>query len=253
MTPKLKEYLLLTSDTPFGAPVYYKEITDSTMNDAAFLIGEGAVHGTVIRAGSQTEGRGRLTGRLWKANPNENLLFTLILNQKSASKTSLPLSLLMGYALSRFLEEEKALSPRIKWPNDVLVEGRKISGILCESRRSFFTAGIGINLNQTEFSAGMNRPPVSLKMAAGIDSDPQDILLSLLDYIASALDYPPLKSELEDRLFGKGETVRTLIGKPGTGDEITGILSGIQDDGALLLKIPEEKGFYTVYSGEILY
>ena len=250
----------LNIENPFkGAEIYYKETTDSTMNDARSLIDDKAESGTVISAGEQLSGRGRASGRKWLGGRDESLMFTLILREEDISfyKTLFPLY--AGYCIMSCLHKYFGIECLVKWPNDVLAEGRKISGILCENTGSYILCGCGINLNQKEFPDLKNssksfsgRPPVSLYQLTGKETDFNDFLLKLLDIIKSGLGSDGWKNIIEGRLFLSGENALLSEGVPGKSERIEGTIKGLGEYGQLII---EEKGTgkqREVYSGEII-
>nr|MDA3851914.1 biotin--[acetyl-CoA-carboxylase] ligase [Spirochaetaceae bacterium] len=137
-------------ENPFGGKIYFKEETQTTMNDALDMVEQGAGEGCLCWSLHQTQGRGRIQGRNWHSAAGESLAFTLILSPELI-KVQPSLSLRLGLGLSRYLEEEFKLDIRIKWPNDIYCMGGKLAGILCEYRRGVILAGIGLNLNQKVF------------------------------------------------------------------------------------------------------
>ncbi|MBN2051264.1 MAG: biotin--[acetyl-CoA-carboxylase] ligase [Spirochaetales bacterium] len=145
---------------PFGAPVYRYQSVDSTMLEALRLVDQGkAPHGTVVMTDFQEAGQARVPGRRWTSPPGESLLFTLVLNLDSTSGfVTIPFSLLAGLALCR------ALNPivpgvQVKWPNDVLLAGKKCAGILTRVSGGRLYIGLGINCLQRDFSGEYNYPP----------------------------------------------------------------------------------------------
>jgi BirA family biotin operon repressor/biotin-[acetyl-CoA-carboxylase] ligase len=136
-----------------GKKVVYEETVSSTM-DIAFRLGmEGAPEGTVICAESQTRGRGRL-GRNWSSPKGKGIYFSVILRPACAPVEVAKLTLLTAVAVCEAIEKETGVSSRIKWPNDLLVKGKKIAGILTElnaemDKVKFVVVGIGINVNAT--------------------------------------------------------------------------------------------------------
>lgn len=238
----------------FPYVVHHKDITESTMTDARMSINAGFGHGTVRSSCSQKKGRGRLPGRKWEDDGAGALLFTLILKRNTVP-AGIPLTQLLALALCRRLENVYGLSPRIKWPNDVFVDGKKIAGILVETEGDFFLAGMGVNVLQTDFPRELHRPAVSLVLATEsskviLPSDPLDELPGLLVEIGNLIEMPADISELESRLAGLGRPVTIALGDPGRGELITGTLSGLQSDGALLLRL-ERGEIKAVYSGEV--
>ena len=124
--------------------ILHKEETESTMDDARAAVEAGRGHGTVCSAERQRRGRGRMPGRRWE-NGDAAILFTLILRRDSV-RAAYPLTQLLALALCRRLEGAYGVPVRIKWPNDVLADSRKIAGILVETQGEFYLAGIGLNV-----------------------------------------------------------------------------------------------------------
>ncbi len=259
---------------PFGegAGVYHYQSIDSTMAEARRLIESagkdpkpGTASGTVVWADHQTAGRGRITGRRWIENPGDGLLFTIIftkddLSVRMSGKPFTLLPLLCGLAAAETIERYALNSGgnaddiRIKWPNDVLLNSRKICGILCEASGSHVYAGIGVNLNQTGFADDLRRPAASLRMiGGGIISGPV-VLLSVLKHLEAALKSSGWRNEIERRLYCRNETVRMKRGLPEElelrNDIIEGRLAGIDQSGALLIETSE--GRVSVNNGEFL-
>ncbi|HET9198041.1 MAG TPA: biotin--[acetyl-CoA-carboxylase] ligase [Solirubrobacterales bacterium] len=131
----------------FGTPHRHYRATDSTNTRARELAASGAPHGTVVTAGEQSAGRGR-QGRTWTAPPNKALLYSAIVRPLEDRHTMLPLAVPLAVC-----EAAEQLNPhldcKVKWPNDVHVEGRKLAGILIEARPQDGWAVIGIGLNLT--------------------------------------------------------------------------------------------------------
>ena len=129
------------------------------MEDARQLVRSGAGDNVVCTAARQNRGRGRVPGRIWVDDGEGDLLFTVIL-RKSRITPRYPLTQLLALTLCRHLENAHGLSPEIKWPNDVYVDGGKISGILVETEGDFYLAGMGLNIQQRVFppTSGV-RPP----------------------------------------------------------------------------------------------
>ncbi len=255
---------ILNIANPFkGAVVYYKDVTDSTMNDARTLIRNNPLSGTIVSAGEQLEGRGRIAGRKWLGGKNESLMFTLLIKEEDISffKTLFPLY--AGFCIMKCLEKYYNIESTIKWPNDVLVKGEKISGILCENTDRYILCGCGINLNQKDFhefstssgksAAGIQhsgaRRPVSLYLLTGKETDPSDFLVKLLDIFSTEINECDWKDILEKRLYMYGENAVIREGIPGKTERIEGLIKGLGEYGQLLI---EEKGkLREVYSGEI--
>lgn len=236
---------------PFNAPVYYYARTASTLQTARACIADGCPHGTFIYAGYQTEGRGRMAGRQWLSPAGENLLGTLILRQPASTDFTLRIGLAVSETLDSFLPP--AVKTVVKWPNDIFLNGRKIAGILCESAGGCILAGFGINILQTDFLREIERSATSLALAVGASRCPslETFIPVLLAQIQSCLTRSDWNEEISRRLLSRGTMVRFMRGQQET-DIITGVLTGIAEDGAL--RITADSGKESrFYSGELLY
>jgi BirA family transcriptional regulator, biotin operon repressor / biotin---[acetyl-CoA-carboxylase] ligase len=148
----------------FGSPHRHYRSTDSTNTRARELAAAGAPHGTVVTASEQSAGRGR-QGRTWTAPPNKALLYSAIVRPLEDHHTMLPLAVPLAVC-----EAAEQLNPdlecKVKWPNDIHVEGRKLAGVLIEARPQDGWAVIGIGLNLTikedEFPPDLRATAVSL-------------------------------------------------------------------------------------------
>ena len=234
-----------------GAPVLYRERTRSTMEDAMRLHELGYPHGTVVVAGYQELGRGRLPGRRWESERGANLLFTLLLTRPFPGPP-LRLPVLAGLALSLALEERFGLATEVKWPNDLLHRRRKLAGVLCEARslseeRPVLLVGIGINANQRSFAARLAGQACSLATLLGGEVGLPDLLEHVLKALFAVLQNSSWRGRLEGRLCGLGQEV-TVLQPPEGG--LNGILRGVAEDGALLLE--QDGGLRPVYGGELL-
>ena len=234
----------------FNAPVFYLDETDSTMTVAENLIRSGAVSGTVIAAGYQTDGRGRVPERRWESPRGANLLFSLIIGTDDLPLGQKALPLRSGLGLARYLEEAWELKPRIKWPNDLLVGDGKISGILCRGRGAWVTVGMGLNLSGRDLPESPRRRATSLEDEAGVKPSAADALEGLLPFLRAALNETDWKEMTEERLFKRGETVRIFPTEAGSAESFTARIHGIDDCGALLLET-ESGEISRLLSGEI--
>jgi len=156
---------------PLGHPRLHFRATDSTNARARELASAGAVHGTLVTAAEQSAGRGR-QGRTWSAPAGQALLMSLVLREWPAL---LPLATAVAVA------ETAGEAARIKWPNDVLVSGRKVAGILVEARPQEGWAVIGIGLN---VAVDLHALPAELRATAGtlgrLPADVESTLATLL-------------------------------------------------------------------------
>ncbi len=161
---------LLQATKRLGKSVLCYDEVDSTNTLAYHLAKEGAPEGLLITAELQTNGKGR-GGKIWQSSKGENLMFSLILRPKTEVQRTTLIALLAADAVAQtvteWLSKSNGLRAMIKYPNDVLVGEKKISGVLLESRAGesveFVVLGIGLNVNQTEFGAGVQETATSLK------------------------------------------------------------------------------------------
>ncbi len=233
-----------------SAPIYYREKTTSTMKDAELLLAAGCAHGTVITTDFQTQGRGRYVSRMWESSKAQNLLFTAILKKSSIHHIESLLPLLTGLAVALTIEKLFTLDTHIKWPNDVLIKGKKIAGILCTAKGDFFLIGVGINCNQPGFSQGLEQA-ASLAWFLNHQIDRTALLCELLSGLKTVLSYSEWRSELEKRLFLNGKKCKILFHEGSTVREEVGTILGIGPQGELKFKPDTVEVTQLVFSGEV--
>lgn len=158
----------------FGRDYRYAERTASTQR-----LLEDAAEGAVAVAEEQTDGRGRL-GRTWQARPRTSVLVSLLLAPPVPAARLPELTLLAGEACAEAIAVVTGLAPTIKPPNDVLVDGRKVAGILAEARDGRVVLGIGINVNVDELPTEVAAVAGSLSLAAGREVSRAELLAELL-------------------------------------------------------------------------
>lgn len=154
----------------------------STQSVAFELAADGAPDGTVVVAEHQTAGRGR-RGRGWHDEPGANLLFSIVLRPRLELARLPTLSLTAAVAVAEALADVAALPARLKWPNDVLVEGRKIAGILLESRTDgapLVILGVGVNVRQRVFPPDVSAAATSIALASGRALERDVVLAAVL-------------------------------------------------------------------------
>ena len=147
---------------------------------------DGAREGAVAVAGEQTEGRGRL-GRSWHAPAGTSLLFSIVLEPPVSAERLPELSLVAGAAVAEAIEAETGLATKVKHPNDVLVGGRKVAGILAEAAEGRVVLGVGVNLSQTadQLPDGTEATSVALE-GATVDRD--TLLVTVLERLEARYD-----------------------------------------------------------------
>jgi BirA family biotin operon repressor/biotin-[acetyl-CoA-carboxylase] ligase len=221
--------------TRLGSPRLHLRETTSTNDRARALATAGAPHGTLVTATAQTAGRGR-QGRTWAAPPGRALLMSLVLR---APDRMLPLAAAVAVA------EAAGERAAIKWPNDVLLDGRKVAGILAEARPQEGWAVLGIGLN---VAVGLEDLPAELQgTAATLGLEPRDVdpvlarLLRALEW-ALALDTLGLLDAWRARDALRGRDVAWAAG--------TGRAAGIDGDGRLVVELPDG-GRTALEAGEV--
>jgi BirA family transcriptional regulator, biotin operon repressor / biotin---[acetyl-CoA-carboxylase] ligase len=169
----------------FGQVYRYAEITPSTQR----MLADDEAEGAVAVAEEQTEGRGRL-GRNWEAPAGTSVLVSVLLLPTVAASRLPELSLVAGNAVAEAILEVTGIEPAIKFPNDVLIGGRKVAGILAESSEGRVVLGIGVNANQTleQLPAKAQTEPTSLRLELGEPVSRSRLLAAILLQLERAYD-----------------------------------------------------------------
>lgn len=214
---------------------------DSTNEEARRRAQAGEPGPLWIRAARQTQGRGR-RGRVWVAPP-ENLSATLQLRPSRPAAACAQLSFVAALAAGDMLARHVP-GVTLKWPNDVLVNGRKIAGILLESETgadgmaAWLAIGIGINLKA--YPDDTELPATSITASGGMAPSPQDALLDLAGAFAKWYDawretgFPAIREGWLARAHGLGSRIRVRLAR----EELTGVFRDLDEDGALVLGLP---------------
>lgn len=186
----LEELRSRLSHPSFWNDVLLLPATDSTNSRAVDLAERGAAHATVVCADAQTAGRGRM-GRTWESPPGVNLYLSLLLRPSVEPHEAPPLTLVTAVALAQAIELSVGLQAGLKWPNDLLIDGRKAAGILAEmssdpDRVRHVVIGVGLNVNadRSAFPEGLRDKATSLFLATGRTFRRVEVLASLLDAFA---------------------------------------------------------------------
>lgn len=249
----MNQHKLLTADVVepllrgrFGRPYRWRESCPSTQD--VLRADRGLPHGAVAVTEHQTSGRGR-EGRPWEDVAGKSLLLSLLL-RPPAGTPSQQLALVAGLAVAESVEERRDAAG-IKWPNDVLLGGRKVAGVLLEASEGAVVCGIGVNVAQRdeELPSGLAMPAGSLLGVTGTAPDRANLLISLLEILELRYDawcrsgLAPLLDELESRNVLRGRRVEV-------GDE-AGTAGRIAADGRLTLE-RDDGSTVLVGSGEVL-
>ncbi|GJQ19692.1 MAG: biotin--[acetyl-CoA-carboxylase] ligase [Bacteroidia bacterium] len=238
-----------------GRKLFVFETIDSTNACAKTLAEADTEEGAVVVAEFQTQGRGRL-GRPWEAEANENLLFSVILRPSIPRPLAGLLTFFASVAVARAIDETGTAPAVCKWPNDVLLDGKKVCGILLENSLrgetiEYSIVGIGLNVNQERFPDPLRHRATSLRIALGRPIDRIDCLARVLLSLERAYedvrggDFEAILADWTSRcsMFGREITVTQ------NNDLVTGKAVGLKKDGGLVLQTPS--GPRTIYAGDI--
>lgn len=221
-----------------GSRIEHKGVTDSTNDDALVLTKAGAAHGVVVIADRQLRGRGR-RGTRWSSAPHAGLTFSVILRARWMPEQLLVLPLLVGLAVRQLVAARVSQPVLVKWPNDVLVGGRKICGVLVESHSQAgeiraVVVGIGLNVRQQRFPTELEASAVSLEDLGATDLSRELLLVDLL--LALEQRFHELMSQgfhAQHAEFGRFDF---LSGRSVTVGESHGTARGIAENGALIIE-----------------
>lgn len=244
------------SEWPKGYALRQFEVIDSTNEEAKRLAATGEAGPVWITAGKQSAGRGR-RGRSW-VSPVGNLFATLLIRPDRRAAECAQLSFAAALAVSDTIARHVPAEIRVKWPNDVLVDGRKVAGILLESAStsgevpSWLAVGIGINL--AHFPPDTEFPATSLAALTGRAPSTDEVLATLAAAFAKWYEvwrgggFAPIRDAWLARAAGLGTRIRARL----QNEEIWGVFEGIDRDGALILREGQGRT-RTIAAGEVFF
>lgn len=240
-----------------GKETKYLQTVDSTNDYAKKLAMDGGVHGLLVTAEYQMGGKGR-RGRSWVTPAGTAIAMSLVLRPELEPVKASMLTLVAGLAVTEAIREVTGLDALLKWPNDVVVDGKKTTGILTEMTMKgtaidFVILGIGINVNVPQFPEEIRETATSLMLETGHEIDREQLIRACLEafekyyerFVADG-DLSGLKEDYESVLANQDRQVRVL--EPG--NEYTGIARGIDELGQLLVE-KEDGSVVKVYAGEV--
>ncbi len=230
----------------FGKPAYHFEETDTTMREAVDLARNGCPEGAVVTAARQTAGRGRL-GRQWLSEPDGGLYLSLVLRPDVAPGAAPLLTLVAGLGVAELVRSVTGLNCDIRWPNDIMIRGRKCAGVLVEmetreDRVAHAIVGIGLNLNYRRFGADLVDSATSLLLETGSRHEAGSVLQPLLDALSGYYETylqqgkePILEAFAKASSYVCGRRVAVTGGGGRTADR-RGVTAGLDANGMLLLR-----------------
>jgi BirA family biotin operon repressor/biotin-[acetyl-CoA-carboxylase] ligase len=244
--------------TPFARHIHHYFKTDST-NNVAMRLGEGGEpHGAVVIAEEQTGGRGR-AGRSWISEKSAGIYCTLLLRPAIPPAHAPLLTLVAGLAARDAAAEELDGAPDIRWPNDLLVGGRKFAGILTEmhaepDRIHYAVVGIGVNVNQSKMPAELAQIATSLRIETKKSHSRFELLVRLLrqfdryynQFLAEGAA-PIVKRFAEVSSYFRGKRVRITT----SAGSFTGTTAGLEPSGVLRVARDDKKSTELVLSGDV--
>ncbi len=227
-----------------GRDIRVFQETTSTNDVIEKLARDGVKEGVVVFAESQSKGRGRL-GRKWVSPLRKGLWFSVLLRPDLRPQEAIQLMIAGATALARAIRDETGLSPEIKWPNDILINGRKVAGLLTElsaelDHVNYIILGIGVdvNLNASDFSSELRKLATSLKIEKGHSIDRASLAAAALRELDA--DYARITTGHFEAVSDEWEELCSTLGRNigiRIGDRVLqGRAESLDSDGALLLR-----------------
>ena len=235
---------------------YYEQL-DSTNTKASEMALEGAEHGTVVVADCQTAGKGR-RGRVWDSPAGDNIYMSVLLRPSFETDKAPMITLVMAYSVAEVLRNRGVSDVQIKWPNDLVISGKKVCGILTEmhlrgSEIDHVVVGVGVNVNTSSFSEELVDKATSLFLKYGKPLEREQLIADILETFMETYqrfekqgNLQFLREEYNSILVNKNREVCILE----TGNEYKAYALGINEQGELLVRL-EDGTVEQVYAGEV--
>lgn len=242
----------------YGRTVRYLETCDSTQPIAHQLVQDGTPDGTIVVAEEQVGGKGRMS-RPWVSQAYKGIWMSVILKPELSPQQAPQITLVAAVAIVQAIEEVTGLVAQIKWPNDLLINGKKVTGILTELQADpdqvkAIILGIGLNANhdQSEFPEELKSIATSLKVESGVHVNRAELVAVILKYVEQYValyvekGFLPIKQLWEKYANTIGKHVRAVMPR----ETIEGTAVGITEEGMLELKLVDGT-IRKIYSGDI--
>lgn len=252
-----KQFTYNIHSKEIGKHIYYYKTLDSTNTFGKILGKSKDAHGIVIIADEQTQGRGRL-GREWISTKGDDIFMSIVLKPKIIPRLASMLTIIAAMAVNKAIRSMTNLPSKIKWPNDIIIHGKKVCGILTEmntieEQLEYVVVGIGVNVNKDSFPMELHNKATSIGLESGQTWDKNQLIVDILkEFEENYLEFMKcfnlrfLMNEYNKNLVNLQQEVRIIEHSK----EQRGIALGINEYGGLLIK--EEKGTIKVISsGEV--
>ena len=252
------ELAALVKGKVFGQQVIYREKVSSTNELAKELAQKGAAQGTVVIAEEQTGGKGRL-GRVWYSPPGQGLWFSVILRPEISPVDASKLTLISAVGVARTIRELTRIPAGIKWPNDVLIDQRKVCGILLEmsaeiDKINYIVVGVGVNVNldEAKIPAEIDGVAISLAEQEKLKVTRVELLAALLNNLDNlyqeflAGKFSEILTSWKEMSVTLNRWVRVISGS----ETEEGIAFDLDDDGALIL-MKDDGSVKRILSGDV--
>lgn len=242
--------------TSMGKNLFFHKETGSTNVDVKQLAEEGAVEGTLVVADRQNAGRGR-RGRAWISPAGESIYMSLLLRPRCAPDKASGITLVMAIAVLEAVKELAGETSGIKWPNDIVINKKKMCGILTEMSTDmesihYVVVGVGINVNQRSFADDIKDTATSIYVETGKKTNRSKLVARVMYYFEKnyeifqkTWDLTGLVDKYNGFLLNCGQQVRVLDPK----GEYNGVAQGINEKGELLVE--RDGQVVAVYAGEV--
>ncbi len=239
-----------------GKKVYYFDEIDSTNEYAKKLINDNIDEGTLIVADSQNKGKGRLD-RKWLSNKGDGIFLSLILKPNIELFSIMQVTLLAGISVCNAIKSCTGLDAKIKWPNDIIIDNKKVCGILTEinaqiDKISYVILGIGINVNNSKFDVALENKATSIFLQINKKFERQKIIATFLQDFESKYfkyikekDFSLFLNDYKELCLNIDKDVKIIYNKK----EIIGKVIDISSLGEIILETKE--GILKISSGEV--
>lgn len=240
-----------------GKKVVYYDETDSTNNRAKDSGEKNGAHGTLFIADKQSAGKGR-RGRVWESPSGKSIYMTILLRPEITPDKAPMLTLVMGLSAAEGIRKVSGVEAEIKWPNDIVMNKKKVCGILTEMATemeyvNYVVIGVGINVNQKYFPEEIKETATSLYEETGNVYRRSELIAAVLERFEKnyetflkAGDLSGIRKAYDSILVNRGQEVKIL--EPG--NEYTAVAEGINKNGELIVMLPDGRR-KNIFAGEV--